>query len=143
MITAPSRVLVIALRRLGDVLLTTALIRSLRHAYQQARVEALVFAGTEGILAGNRDLDAVITMPARPTAADSIRVVRPLWRRYDLAVSTQTGDRPTFMALAAASHAVLCTSRYTAMASTRSCSVSSFSRMAARVRRNTLATVVL
>ena len=97
MITAPSRVLVIALRRLGDVLLTTALIRSLRHAYRHARVEALVFAGTEGILAGNRDLDAVITMPARPTAADSIRVVRPLWRRYDLAVSTQTGDRPTFI----------------------------------------------
>jgi heptosyltransferase-3 len=100
-IKPPSRVLVIALRRLGDVLLTTPLIRSLRHAYRQARVEALVFAGTEGILAGNPDLDTVITLPARPTAADSIRVVRPLWRRYDLAVSTQTGDRPTFIAWAA------------------------------------------
>jgi heptosyltransferase-3 len=97
-IKTPSRVLVIALRRLGDVLLTTPLIRSLRHAYRQARIEALVFAGTEGILAGNPDLDAVITVPARPTTAHSIGVVRPLWRRYDLALSTQTGDRPTFIA---------------------------------------------
>ena len=54
------RVLVVALRRLGDVLLTTPLIRSVKRAYPDAAIEALVFAGTEGILAGNPDLAAVI-----------------------------------------------------------------------------------
>jgi heptosyltransferase III len=100
------RVLVVALRRLGDVLLTTPLIRSLRRAWPDATIETLVFAGTEGILAGNPDIDAVITMPSRPTAAQSLGIVRRVWRRYDLGVSTQTGDRPTYIAWAAAPNRV-------------------------------------
>jgi heptosyltransferase-3 len=91
------RILVVALRRLGDVLLTTPLIRSLKQAFPGAAIEALVFAGTEGILAGNPDLAGVVTMPAGVGPA-SIAFVRSLWRRYDLAISTQPGDRPTFFA---------------------------------------------
>ncbi|HLN07550.1 MAG TPA: glycosyltransferase family 9 protein [Xanthobacteraceae bacterium] len=99
---ARPRILVVALRRLGDVLLTTPLIRSLRRAWPDATIETLVFAGTEDILAGNPDLDAVIAMPSRPTVAQSFALIRRLWRRYDLSVSTQTGDRPTFITWAAA-----------------------------------------
>ena len=66
------RILVVALRRLGDVLLTTPLIRSLRRAWPDATIDALVFSDTVGILAGNPDLDAVIAMPARPTTAESL-----------------------------------------------------------------------
>jgi heptosyltransferase-3 len=96
------KILVIALRRLGDVLLTTPLIRSLRRAYPDATIDALVFSGTEDMLAGNQDLDAVIIMPSRPTSVQSAGFIQRSWRRYDLAVSTQTGDRPTFIAWAVA-----------------------------------------
>jgi heptosyltransferase-3 len=89
------RILVITLRRLGDVLLTTPLIRSLKCAFPDGLIDTLVFAGTEGILSGNPDLASVITMPARPTSRDSFALASRLWRRYDLAVSTQTGDRPS------------------------------------------------
>jgi heptosyltransferase-3 len=89
-----ARILVVSLRRLGDVLLTTPLIRSIKRAFPDAAVEALVFAGTEGILAGNPDLTGVIAMQGGGTAA----FARSLWRRYDLAVSTQSGDRPTAFA---------------------------------------------
>jgi heptosyltransferase III len=92
------RVLVVALRRLGDVLLTTPLIRSIKHAYPAASIEALVFAGTEGVLAGNADLAGVITMPQRPSAGENLALIRRLARRYDVAISTQTGDRPTTLA---------------------------------------------
>ncbi len=95
------RILVIVLRRLGDVLLATPLMRSLRRGWPDARIEALVFAGTEGMLSGNPDLDGVVVMPARPTAAQSAALALRLFRRYDLAVSTQSGDRPTYFAILA------------------------------------------
>jgi heptosyltransferase III len=92
------RVLVVALRRLGDVLLTTPLIRSVKRAFPQSSIDALVFAGTEAILSGNPDLSGVITVPERPRLRESLELLTRLWRRYDLALSTQTGDRPTFLA---------------------------------------------
>jgi lipopolysaccharide heptosyltransferase III len=95
------RILVIALRRLGDVLLTTPLIRSLRRAWPEATIDALVFADTAGILAGNPDINRVIAMPPRPSAAQSLALGARLLRRYDLAISTQSGDRPTGFAIAA------------------------------------------
>jgi heptosyltransferase III len=101
-----ARILVVALRRLGDVLLTTPLIRSLRRAYPDASIEVLVFADTAGILEGNPDIDAVVTMPARPSALQSAACAARLARRYDLAVSTQSGDRPTGFAILAGRRAV-------------------------------------
>jgi heptosyltransferase-3 len=99
---ARPRILVVTLRRLGDVLLTTPLIRSLRRAWPEATIEALVFADTGGILAGNPDLDGLVEMAARPTFSQSAALAARLFRRYDLAVSTQSGDRPSFFAFAAA-----------------------------------------
>jgi len=93
------RILVITLRRLGDVLLTTPLIRTMRRAFPRARLDMLVFRDTEDILRGNPDIDHVVSMPTRPSAGETLAVVRSIWRRYDLAVSTQAGDRPTFFAL--------------------------------------------
>src|SRR5664280_1558476 len=92
------RILVVALRRLGDVLLTTPLIRSLRHAWPDATIETLAFADTAGILKGNPDLNGVVVMPSRPTIGQGLALAARLWRRYDLAISTQSGDRPTFFA---------------------------------------------
>src|SRR3954470_14137733 len=103
---AHPRILVVALRRLGDVLLTTPLIRSLKRAWPDGAIDVLVFRGTEGILAGNPDIADVIAMPERPGAGDSLAVLRRLWRRYDLALSTQSGDRPTLFAWAAGRRSV-------------------------------------
>src|SRR5262249_25855159 len=98
----PSRILVISLRRIGDLLLTTPLIRSLRRAWPNAEIDVLVFANTAGIVEGNPDINRVIAMPSRPTFAESARLLMRLWRQYDVAVSTQSGDRPTAFAFAAA-----------------------------------------
>ena len=95
------RILVVSLRRIGDVLLTTPLIRSLRRAWPDASIDVLVFDGIAGILTGNPDIDRVIAMPQRPGAVATTKLLALLWKRYDLAVSTQAGDRPTFFAIIA------------------------------------------
>jgi heptosyltransferase-3 len=95
------RILVVTLRRLGDVLLTTPLIRSLRRAWPDASIDVLAFAGTVGILKGNPDIDRVVAMPLRPSIGESLRLMAQLCKRYDLAVSTQSGDRPTTFAVVA------------------------------------------
>ena len=95
------RILVVTLRRLGDVLLTTPLVRTIRQGFPQATLDVLVFRGSERILRGNPDIDNVITIAERPSAGETLALVRRLWRRYDLAVTTQAGDRPTFYAIVA------------------------------------------
>ena len=105
---AKPRILVVTLRRLGDVLLTTPLIRSLRRAWPGAAIDVLAFASTAGIVEGNPDIDRVIAMPARASVGGSLALIGRLFKRYDLAVSTQAGDRPTFFAiLAGRTHAGL------------------------------------
>ncbi|MBY0271420.1 MAG: glycosyltransferase family 9 protein [Burkholderiales bacterium] len=94
----PRRILVVVTRRIGDVLLATALIRSLKQAWPDARIEALVFAGTEGVLAANPDLAAVHTVPERPGMAQHLTLLMRLFKRYDLALSLLPGDRPTLYA---------------------------------------------
>jgi heptosyltransferase-3 len=95
------RILVIALRRLGDVLLTTPLVRSLRRGYVDSTIDVLVFSDTAGVLDGNPDIDRIVTMPPSPTPAQTFEIAAQLVRRYDLAVSTQSGDRPSGFAILA------------------------------------------
>jgi len=94
----PGRILVVVTRRIGDVLLAVPLVRSLKSAWPSARIDMLVFKGTEGVLAGNPDLDEVIAVPASRPAIEALRFARRLWRRYDLAISTSPSDRPTLYA---------------------------------------------
>ena len=91
--------LIITLRRIGDVLLTTPLIHSLRQAHPTARIDALVFQGTGGILQGNPDLNHVYEIPHKLRFAEYRVFWKTHGRRYDWSISTQSGDRPTLLAL--------------------------------------------
>jgi heptosyltransferase III len=86
-------ILVLVLRRLGDVLLTTPLVRSLRRSYPEATIDVMVYAGQEGMLEGNPDCSEVIGVAPYPDRAGYVDLLRRRWRRYDLALTTQTNDR--------------------------------------------------
>jgi len=96
-----SRILVVTLRRLGDALFATPLIASLRRAYPRAIIDVLLFEDAAGVLAGNPDISRIITMPMRPSLWQGLALAARLAKRYHLAVSTQSGDRPTAFALIA------------------------------------------
>ena len=99
--TPPRSVLIIVARRLGDVLLATPLIRSVKRAWPDAAVDVLVFEGTQGVLAANPDVRRVLAVPERPGWLAHLAFVLGLRRRYDIALSTQYGDRPTLYAFLA------------------------------------------
>lgn len=90
------RILVVNMRRLGDVLLTTPLLRTLRCGFPKATLDILVFRGSERILGGNPDIDHAVTIPERASPWEMVATIRRVFWQYDLVISTQSGDRPTF-----------------------------------------------
>ena len=101
----PKRVLIVCLRRLGDVLLATPLAYSIRLGWPGTQIDWLVFDSTAGILEGNKVADRIVTTKDHGDFKSKISTLRNIVGRYDLAVSVQSGDRPTFFARLAASNA--------------------------------------
>jgi heptosyltransferase-3 len=99
--TPPRRVLVIVTRRIGDVLLATPVIRSLKRAWPDATIDALVFSSTASVLSANPDIAQTRAIPERPGLLQHIVFIAKLFRHYDLAVSLVPGDRPTLYAFLA------------------------------------------
>jgi heptosyltransferase-3 len=95
-----AHVLVICTRRIGDVLLATPLVQSLLVARPGLQVDMLVFKGTEDVLSGWPALTHVWTIEEGASLGAQMRLLRSLWRRYDVAISTLAGDRPTVWAWA-------------------------------------------
>ncbi|HWP10223.1 MAG TPA: glycosyltransferase family 9 protein, partial [Ramlibacter sp.] len=96
------RILVVATRQIGDVLLTTPLIHAARGHWPHARIDVLAFEGTGGMLRRNPDVDRLIEFPARPGWRRTLFLVIQLWRRYGLALVTDPGDRAHLLGFIAA-----------------------------------------
>lgn len=94
----PRTILIVGTRRIGDVLLITPLVRSLKARWPSAQIDMLVFRGTEGVLEGNPDLRRVIVVAQRTKFGERLRDAASLWRRYDLACAALSSDRPRFYA---------------------------------------------
>ncbi|HVC49214.1 MAG TPA: glycosyltransferase family 9 protein [Burkholderiales bacterium] len=101
MTSIPDKILVICTRRNGDVLLATPLVHTLRKAFPHARIDMLVFASTRGIISRNTDIDQILTIQERPSFFSHLAFLWRIWRKYDWAISTQSGDRPVLYAFAA------------------------------------------
>ena len=93
--------LVVVTRRIGDVLLATPLIRSIRQAWPGTAIDILVFDGTQGVIAANPDIRRIHVVPQRPGLLRHLAFVLRLARRYDIALSLVPGDRPTLYAFLA------------------------------------------
>lgn len=89
----PRRILLVSTLRLGDLLLTTPLLRSIKRHWPQAELSVLTLPGHAGLLEGNPDVDAVLLTRRGAGKAEQWALLRQIWRRYDLAVSSVAADR--------------------------------------------------
>ena len=71
-----AKILVLARPSIGDVLLSTPLISALRARWPAAALDVLVYAGQEGILEGNPDVDEVLSPEDLLRAMDAIGTAR-------------------------------------------------------------------
>lgn len=94
----PKTILVIITRRIGDVLLTTPLIRTLKAAWPEAKLDVLVFENTRDILSNHPDIHEIIAAPNHTSKSAAFKWMMSLWRKYDLAVSALPSDRATMYA---------------------------------------------
>ncbi|RKP44947.1 glycosyltransferase family 9 protein [Trinickia fusca] len=92
----PRTILVVCTRRIGDVLLTTPLVRSLKAQWPDAQIDMLVFRGTEGVLEHNPDIRRVIVVAQRARMGERLADAARIWRRYDLACAAIPSDRARF-----------------------------------------------
>jgi heptosyltransferase III len=95
-------VLVVVTRQIGDVLLTTPLVHEARRLWPGAAIDVLGIEGTLGMLEGNPDVRQLIGMPQRQGLMARLAFVRRLWRRYELALVADPGDRAHLLGLVAA-----------------------------------------
>ncbi|HEY5975308.1 MAG TPA: putative lipopolysaccharide heptosyltransferase III [Geobacteraceae bacterium] len=101
-------ILVIKLRHIGDVLLTSPVCRALKETFPAARLTVLVNRGTEAMMTGNPLVDEVIPldrgskeMPLPARIARAVRFLRAIRARgFDMTVDLTSGDRPALISLA-------------------------------------------
>ena len=98
----PKKVLFIATRQIGDVLVTTPLIQQARELWPEAEFHFLGYRGKLDMLKGNPDIAELIETSDRPGFGECLSLFNRLFQRYDLAIVTQPSDRAYFYGLVAA-----------------------------------------
>jgi len=98
----PNKVLFIATRQIGDVLVTTPLISKARELWPDAQFHFLGYRGKLDMLYGNPDIAEIIETSDRPGFGEYLSLFNRLFQRYDLAIITQPSDRAYMYGLVAA-----------------------------------------
>jgi heptosyltransferase III len=92
----PKRILFIATRQIGDVLITTPLISKARALWPDAEFHFLGYRGKLGMLKGNPNIQEWIETSDHPGLGEYWRLFCKIFQRYDLAFITQPSDRAYF-----------------------------------------------
>lgn len=101
---SPLRILLVRLRLIGDVVLTTPLLSALKSAFPLARLTYVVEPQAAPIVARNPHLEAVVVAPRRRgwrRVADDVRIAAGLRRqRFDVAIDLHGGPRSAWLVYA-------------------------------------------
>jgi heptosyltransferase-3 len=96
------KILLVSTQRIGDVLLTTPLVKSIKEAYPTTLIDILVCSDTKEILEGNENINSVIAILRKSKKIERLAEIYQLWNQYDISISTIPSDRARIYAWAAA-----------------------------------------
>ena len=95
-------ILVINLMHLGDLMLVTPVLRTLRRAYPAARITLLADRKLADIVQENRNIDACLLIDKKGADSSLLGILRYAWRlrrnRYDLVVNLHRNERASALA---------------------------------------------
>jgi heptosyltransferase-3 len=91
----PKSYLIVCFRFIGDVLITTPLLLSIKQTEPDAVVDYLVFKGTEKVLVKNPAIRNIYTVEK---GTSGIGVLFSLFKKYDVAIAANASDRNTIAA---------------------------------------------
>lgn len=98
----PKKILIVAMRQIGDTLITTPLVSKAKKTWPDAKIHFLGFKNSLSILEGNPDIEELIPCSQRPKLAEYFFLFKKLFKRYDLALITQPNDRSHIFGLLSA-----------------------------------------
>jgi lipopolysaccharide heptosyltransferase II len=88
------KILLIRLRRIGDIVMTTPAVAALKRALPRSLLSYVVEEPFRRLVEGNPDLDEVLVVPPHQGFISFLRFIRRLRReRYDLAIDFHGGPR--------------------------------------------------
>ncbi|MFO8055873.1 MAG: glycosyltransferase family 9 protein [bacterium] len=96
----PSRILVIQLRQIGDVLLTTPALRALRKRFPAARISFLADKVPARVLEENPNLDEIIRRGPEEGKLEPLRTINKVRKgKYDLVIDFLANPRTTVLSV--------------------------------------------
>ncbi|MDP2914718.1 MAG: glycosyltransferase family 9 protein [Candidatus Aminicenantes bacterium] len=94
----PSKILIVRLRRIGDVVMTTPALTLLKEHFPKARLTYLVEEPYRRLVEGHPALDRVIAIPPQQRFKDFVRLVREVRQeRYDVLLDLHGGPRASWI----------------------------------------------
>ncbi len=102
------KILVIKLRHIGDVLLSTPVFKALKNRFNNASITALVNSGTEEVLTGNPFIDQIMVINKKSTGImkktlTNFRLLSDIRsKKFDITVDLTGNDRAAIVSLISA-----------------------------------------
>jgi predicted lipopolysaccharide heptosyltransferase III len=94
------KILLVRLRRIGDVVMTTPAVRALKERFPHAHITYLVEEPCRDLVEGNPDLDEVLVYPRRLSVWAFLKRMRSLRsQKYDLLIDFHGGPRAFWITL--------------------------------------------
>ncbi|GAI39211.1 unnamed protein product, partial [marine sediment metagenome] len=99
----PSRIkkiLLIRLRRIGDVTLTTPAISALRQSFPTASISYIIERPYRELVEGNPNLDKIIVLERKQSLRDFLKLIRLIRKdKYDVVIDFHGGPRASLITL--------------------------------------------